>query len=451
MKSLWSLRSPNGNPSATSQAADKDKKVVLLCQHFYPEMVSTGMHMTELATRLAELGWQITVLTSKPSWGTDEPYAGPVPAEMVYENVRILRVPTVGSQKGGMISKAVSAVSFMPAAAWALWRRRADYHSLVVTTNPPFVGVLGWLASRAFRRPYVVIVYDVFPEFAISLGVVSAGSWLAELWGRTTRLILCGAAATVVIGRDMQKLIEEKMPADLHDRIVMIPNWSDERRVRPVPAAANTFRREHVVDGRFVVQYAGRIGDKHSMEPIIDAARLLRDTNVLFQFVGDGSKRRKLEALAAEYGLSNVQFLPYQPMHRLAEMLSAADLSVVCLEWGHTGISVPSKAYGVLASGTPIVGILDPAGEIGQMIEETGCGVLVEPSGDVVAKVIQDLMSDGAKRQAMADAGRAAFLEKYTLSKAAAAYDQVLSSLTNHRPRTIAIPTAAMNERVPLR
>jgi glycosyltransferase involved in cell wall biosynthesis len=297
----------------------------------------------------------------------------------------------------------------------------------------------------------VVIVYDVFPEFAISLGVVSAGSWLAELWGRTTRLILCGAAATVVIGRDMRKLIEEKMPAHLHDRIVMIPNWSDERRVRPVPAAANTFRREHVVDGRFVVQYAGRIGDKHSMEPIIDAARLLRDTNVLFQFVGDGSKRRKLEALAAEYALNNVQFLPYQPMHRLAEMLSAADLSVVCLEWGHTGISVPSKAYGVLASGTPIVGILDPAGEIGQMIEETGCGVLVEPSGDVVAEVIRDLMSDGVKRQAMADAGRAAFLEKYTLAKAAAAYDQVLSSLSNRRRRTIVVPTAAMNERVPSR
>ena len=449
MKSLRRLRSPNGNPSASSQAADK--KVVLLCQHFYPEMVSTGMHMTELATRLAELGWQITVLASKPSWGTDEPYAGPVPSQMVYQNVRILRVPTLASQKGGMISKAVSAISFMPGAAWGLWRRRADYHSLVVTTNPPFVGVLGWLASRAFGRPYVVIVYDVFPEFAINLGVVSAGSRLAELWGRTTRLILSGAAATVVIGRDMQKLIEKKMPADLHDRIVMIPNWSDERRVRPVPAAENAFRREHVGDGRFVVQYAGRIGDKHSMEPIIDAARLLRDANVLFQFVGDGSKRRKLEALAAEYGLNNVQFLPYQPMHRLAEMLSAADLSVVCLEWGHTGISVPSKAYGVLASGTPIVGILDPAGEIGQMIEETGCGVLVEPSGDVVAKVIQDLMSDGVKRQAMADAGRSAFLEKYTLSKAAAAYDQVLSSLSNRRPRTITVPTAAMNERVPLR
>ena len=119
---------------------------------------------------------------------------------------------------------------------------------------------------------------------------------------------------------------------------------------------------------------------------MIDAARLLSDTRALFQFVGDGDKKPKLEALAADLGLENVQFLPYQPMERLAEMLSAADVAVVCLESGHTGISVPSKAYGVIASGTPIVGILDPDGEIGQMVKETGCGVLVDPVGEEIAR-----------------------------------------------------------------
>ena len=92
----------------------------------------------------------------------------------------------------------------------------------------------------------------------------------------------------------------------------------------------------------------------HNLEPLIDAARELSDTNVLFQFVGEGAKKPKLEELVASYGLANVQFLPYQPMRRLAETLSAADVAVVCLESGHTGISVPSKAYGVIASGTPI-------------------------------------------------------------------------------------------------
>ena len=408
----------------------EEKSLVLLCQHFYPEMVSTGMHMTELATRLSERGWKITVLASKPSWGTDDPDEGPTPSDMTYENVRILRVPTLGSQRGGLVSKTASALSFMPSVAWELWRRRADYRSLVITTNPPFVGLLGWFASRVFKRPYLLIVYDVFPEFAISLGVVSQDSLLARLWKRMTRMILCEAAATVVIGRDMHKLIAAKMPPRLHERIVMIPNWSDERRVRPVPRHANTFRQEHTDDGTFVVQYAGRLGDKHSLEPLIDAARQLREANVLFQFVGEGAKKPKLEQLVREHELRNVQFLPYQPMDRLAEMLSAADLSVVCLEFGHTGISVPSKAYGVLASGTPVLGILDPDGEIGQMIAETGCGVLVEPSGDAIVAVIEDLMSDGAKRAAMADAGRSAFLENYTLSKAADSYDAALTRMT---------------------
>ena len=102
---------------------------------------------------------------------------------MVYQGVRIVRVPTLGSQSGGLVSKTVSAVSFVLSVAWALWRRRADYRSLVITTNPPFVGVLGWFVSRVFRRPYLVIVYDVFPEFAISLGVLSAGVMARERSG----------------------------------------------------------------------------------------------------------------------------------------------------------------------------------------------------------------------------------------------------------------------------
>ncbi|HEX5902323.1 MAG TPA: glycosyltransferase family 4 protein [Actinomycetota bacterium] len=418
----------SGGPGSDGRPGSS-KNLVLLCEHFYPEMISTGMHMTELATRLAELGWRITVYTARPTWGTDGDEERSVPKEMVYEGVRILRVPTIGRQKGNLLSRTLSSVTFVLSVSWALVRRRRDYGGMVITTNPPFIGALGWLYSRLLRRPYLLIVYDVFPDFAISLGVLSPDSWIAKAWERLTRMTLAVAAVTVVIGRDMQDLVQRKMPPHLHDRIVMIPNWSDERRVHHVPAAANAFRQEHRLDGRFVVQYAGRLGQKHNLEPLIDAARLLSDTRALFQFVGDGDKRPKLEALAADLGLENVQFLPYQPMERLADMLSAADVAVVCLESGHTGISVPSKAYGVIASGTPIVGILDPDGEIGQMIKETGCGVLVDPVAEEIAAVIQDLMADPFKRSAMSAAALQTFLEKYTLSKAAQAYDAALSSM----------------------
>jgi glycosyltransferase involved in cell wall biosynthesis len=391
-------------------------------------MVSTGMHMTELATRLAEHGWDLTVYTARPSWWSERTAGDRIPREMTYAGVRVRRVPTVGSQRGGAVSKALAGLSFVVSAAAALVRH-PRFDGMIVTTNPPFVGLLGWLSSRLLRRPYLFIVYDVFPEFAISLGALPADSPVARAWHRLTRLILSGAAVIVVIGRDMEDLIRRKLPGRLHDRIVLIPNWSDERRVRPVPREENAFRREHGLEGRFVVQYAGRLGEKHNLEPLVEAAALLRDTHVLFQFVGDGAKRPRLQRLAARLGLANVAFLPYQPLDRLAETLSAADLAVVCLETGHTGISVPSKAYGVMAAGRPILGILDPEGEIGQMVKETGCGVLVEPDAEEIARTIRSLMEDGEALAAMGEAGRRAFLERYTLAQAAAAYDAALRSM----------------------
>ncbi len=423
---------PQNRGMPTTRARDVSRNLVLLCEHFYPEMISTGMHMTELATRLTELGWHITVYTAKPAWGTDGEGDGETPREMVHEGVRILRVPILGTQRGGLVSKAMASVTFALSVSWAVWRDRKAFSGMIITTNPPFMGALGWLFTRLYRRPYLMIVYDVFPEFAISLGVLKPGSVLARAWRRLTTAILSNAAVVVVIGRDMRELIRGKVPVDRHDRIVLIPNWSDERHVRPVPREQNAFRAEHGLQGRFVVQYSGRLGEKHNLEPLIEAARMLSDTDVLFQFIGEGAKKPKLQAMAASYGLSNVRFLPYQPMRRLSEALSAGDVSVVCLETGHTGISVPSKAYGVMAAGTPILGMLDPEGEIAQMIKETGCGVLVDPNPDDVASAIRELMADPARTEAMGRAARAAFEDRYTLARAAESYDRALASMLRH-------------------
>jgi hypothetical protein len=118
-------------------------------------------------------------------------------------------------------------------------------------------------------------------------------------------------------------------------------------------------------------------------------------------------------------------------------MLSAADLAVVCLESAFSGLSVPSKAYGVMAAGTPILGLLDPGSEIGRVINETGCGVtLTDPDGNRIAAFIRDLMVDATKRSSMGEAGRQAFLGRYTLAHAAQAYDAALSAMLGG-PRTV--------------
>jgi glycosyltransferase involved in cell wall biosynthesis len=168
----------------------------------------------------------------------------------------------------------------------------------------------------------------------------------------------------------------------------------------------------------------------HNLEPLIDAARCLVGEKVLFQFIGDGTKKRMLRAACESWDLRNVQFLPYQDKTRLAEVLSAADLSVVCLGVEYTGVSVPSKTYGVMACGTPILGFLAKESEIGRTIIENDCGIVLEdPTGEQVAEVIRSELRNRANLRRWGRNGRRAFCEQFTLSLAARRYTEVLERM----------------------
>lgn len=400
------------------------KRLALVCQHFYPEMVSTGMHMTELARRLRKHNWNITVYCAQPALeeGEDE-----VPAEMVHQGIQVRRVPTFGEQRDSTVSRLILALTYLASTIRTLIRDRDTYDGLLVTTNPPFIGLAGYILSKAFGKPYVQLVYDVYPDIAEQLGVIKENGPISAIWERLTRLMLKEAAGTVVIGRDMADLITEKMRRKDHGSIHLIPNWSDETVVEPISRDENPFRQEHDVGDRILVQYAGRHGKTHNLEPLIEAAEKLKTQPILFQFIGGGDKKEKLKRMAAQRELENVMFLPYQPMEELDTVLAAADLSVVCLESRFTGMSVPSKTYGIMASGTPILGFLDQNSEVGRTVQENDCGLVLEdPTGAEVAQCLRNLVDDIKYLQDMGGRGRQAFEDQYTLAVAAKQYDTVL-------------------------
>ncbi len=405
------------------------RNVALLCQHFYPEMVSTGMHMTELALGLTQRGWNITVYCAKPSWGS-ELSDHKLPRREDYEGIHVVRVPTLGAQKRGLFLRALFAVSFLLMSAWSVVTTLRLHDGWVFTTNPPFVGLIGCLVRRITKKPYLLIVYDVYPDIAVQCGALPAKSPIRYLWDCVARWILKSAHTIVVIGRDMEKVIRNKLKQSAVSSIALVPNWSDEKRVRPVCPDSNHFVQEYGLPGKLVVQYAGRMGRTHNLEPLVQAAALLRDKPIVFQFVGDGAKKVTLQEMVREHQLPNVQFVPHQPMERLAEMLSAASISVVCLETLYTGLSVPSKTYGAMASGNPILAFLDPESEIGLTIIESGCGfVLRDPDGAQVAEALENLISNPRRLLELGHNARQKFLQDYTLSKAVDRYNALLEKM----------------------
>jgi len=405
----------------------QQKYLVFICQHFYPEMLSTGLFITHIATGLVQKGWKIRVYCAQPLYMPGSDNTEEVPSQLTYQGVEIDRVPTLSTSRDTLPRRLLNAISFLLAIAWYLFRDRKEILGVINTTNPPFLGLVAWLAKWLLGLPYLTIVHDIYPDVAIRLGVLSHRSPIAWLWERITRLILNGSAGLVVIGRDMAEVIRAKLSHRVSTPLTLIPHWADGATIYPIPKAENPFVQEQGLAEHFVIQYSGRMGRVHNLEPLIEAAARLQDSPVLFQFIGDGNKRALLAERADELALTNVQFLSYQQYEILAQTISAADLGVVCLESSCVGVSVPSKTYGILAAARPVLALMDPASEIGQMVNETGCGVvLADATGETVAETIRALLADRAQLKQMGEHAYQAFQENYQMEVGIERYDQCL-------------------------
>jgi len=403
------------------------KQLALICQHFYPEMLSTGLFMTHIATGLVQKGWAVRVYCAKPSYQPDQENSNADPLPTEHHGVEIIRVPTFGAARNSPPYRILNALTFLLGITCHLLRDHKKLLGILNTTNPPFLGIIAWLAKSCLGIPYLTIVHDVYPDVAVRLGVLSQNSPITWLWNRITQLILNQSTGLIVIGRDMAQLIRSKLKCPTDTSMALIPHWADPAMLYPVSKDENNFVNEHGLTDHFVIQYSGRLGRVHNLAPLIEAAQQLQDTPALFQFIGEGAKKAELEAKVQQMGLTNVQFLPYQPYEALATSISAADLAVVALQENCNGVSVPSKTYGILACARPVLALMSLESEIGQMVGETDCGVVLENStGDSIAQKVRSLMDHPDLLNQMGTNAYRAFERNYTLDKALERYDSFI-------------------------
>jgi glycosyltransferase involved in cell wall biosynthesis len=176
------------------------------------------------------------------------------------------------------------------------------------------------------------------------------------------------------------------------ERLVRIPNWADGALIRPLDRVDNPFLDEAKLRDRFVVMYSGNLGMVHESDTIIGMIRETRSLERLrFCLVGDGYLKQRLADLARREQWKHVILLPYQTKERLRYSLAAGDVHLVTLKANMTGLSVPSKIYGIMAAGRPVIFIGPPDSEVAHLVREAACGFVIEP-GDVEGAV-QALLS----------------------------------------------------------
>jgi len=321
-------------------------KILLLNQCFYPDVVSTAQHLTDLATALTARGHEVTVVTSDR--GYDDPGMR-FPRRERWNGIEIIRIPSLSLGKSSRWRRAFNFGSFLLACSLRLFvLRRFDL--VVALTSPPLISFLAALFVKLNGCRLCFWVMDLNPDEAIAAGWLDERSVTAALLQRMLRYSFKVADRTIVLDRFMKERVAAKLvdPA----RIAIIPPWSHDDQVGYSQAGREAFRQKHDLSDKFVVMYSGNHSPCHPLDTLLDAARALTArSEIVFCFVGGGSEQVKVR----EAGLSNVKCLPYQPLNELSGSLSAADLHVVVMGEKFVGIVHPCKVYNILSVGAPVL------------------------------------------------------------------------------------------------
>ncbi|MEM9253562.1 MAG: glycosyltransferase family 4 protein, partial [Planctomycetota bacterium] len=310
--------------------------ILVISQVYVPDPASVGQHMHDAAADLAARGYRVVVYASAN--GYDDP-SRKYPRRETLDGVDIRRLPFSSLGKKSIAARlAGGGVFLLQAFLHALFTARLA--GILVSTSPPHAPLAAIALSRLRRAPLTFWAMDINPDQMIAMGKTAATSMPARLFDWMYRMTLRRAAAVVALDRFMAERLERKVGADaLADKMHILPPWSHDDHLEPVPHDDNPFRHEHGLDGKLVVMYSGNISPAHPLDTVLEAAERLRDEDgLVFLFIGGGLQKEKIEAWAKEKDLANVRTLPYQPLDRIKYSLSAADVHLVSMGEAMVGI-----------------------------------------------------------------------------------------------------------------
>jgi len=377
--------------------------ILLIHQYFLEKDDAGGSRFNEMAKIWVREGHQVTVIAGMVHYSTGKKrkkYRGKYfVKEKFDENITLYRSHVSASYNKNFAGRFWAYFSFVfSSVICGLFYTRAKYSVVLVSSPPLFVGITGLVLSKLKRIPLVFEIRDLWPESAIDTGVLKNKTiirfayWFEKLVYRNSKLI---NALTPAFKR---KLIEEKnVPSQ---KMIMIPNAADfslseqlvaeciehsaERSLpgamRHVPCAmrfdVKKFRKEQGFDGKFVIIYVGAHGVANHLISMIEAAELLKNTNVLMLLIGDGMQKKMLMEQGKK--LKNVLFINPVPKSEIFKYILASDMGISILKKAEAFKAVYSnKTFDYMSCQKPVLMAID--GVSRKLVEEADCGVYIEP------------------------------------------------------------------------
>ena len=390
--------------------------LTIISQHFHPSTAATAQLITDLASGLASKGYQVQVLTETPHNGDE------------LSDLFIARSPFSGSGNINILLKSLNGLIFV---VWSLFEfisRRRNNEVILVVSNPPFIAIVGLIVRLLLGVKYIFVLQDLFPRSAQLTGVLPARGPVSNAWVFVIQQVCKYSYKTIVLSHSMRSrcLSQFQLPSN---QVTVIHNWAVEQAL-PIEKTRNPIARQWNVHTKFTIQYSGNFGRLHEIITLLETARILEAENFHFLFVGGGAKKSQICAYIQHYGLTNVSLHSYQDRSRLPYSLGACDVAAIGLIPGSEDTVAPSKFYGIISSGKPVLLLARHSTEIAELIIANECGIVLDPGDPVgVASSLRYLYRNPQILQRLSDNARKTYSEHFGFDKSLQAYHALISEL----------------------
>ena len=399
-------------------------RVLFMNRSYWPDVEATGQLLTQLTRGLADQ-FEVHVLCGQPNHVTGE-----TAAESAAPRVEIHRVSHTTFSKSSFAGRLLNLLTFS-VSAWQYGRRLNGFDVVVCESDPFFLPLVGSRLAKRQRARFIVYLQDLYPDIAIAVGKIRE-SFISRRIRGLLKQVYEQADEIVTLSESMVKRLRSWGIRDVPATI--IPNWYDESLCWPEPSAE--LRAKSGFDpNEFVVMYSGNMGMAHVLDPIIGAATKIEKSlpDVKFVFVGGGVRKPGLEEQVAERNLSNVEFRDYVPLEQLGESLTSADVQLISLQAESAGCVMPSKLYGCLASGRPIVAICPDESELAGIVRQSESGIVCDTSVsneatvDAIVGALRRLRNDADAAATLGTNGRSYATENFRCSTSIERFSDVLN------------------------
>jgi len=380
-------------------------KVLIFNRSFYPDFESTGQLLTELCEDLVLEGYDVTVICGRPYFVSSKP--SKLFNNECYKGIKIIRAFGTTLLKENLIYRILNLLSYFISSFIAGHFVKEKPDIVITQSDPPVSGFLGLYFSRLYKSKFVYYPQDFFYEMALVNKKIK-NSFLLWILKSSENLFLKKSDKIICIGNSVKKTILSEGVSDL--KINVIHNWVDTSLLYPIKKDQNSFIVNNNLTGKFIVMYSGNLGYKEDLEIILDTARCFtKSENVKFVILGGGARKNELINKVNSENISNILFLPYQEKKDLKYSLSAADLHIIATKKELSSIIVPSKIYGIMASGRPFLSWMKKDSEIGEIVTNYKCGINLDPvSLELIIEKIKWCQKNPDVLDAMGNNGRVA-------------------------------------------